>query len=699
MRFGLFELDAEAQELTRSGQRVAIQSQPLRLIALLAQRAGQLVTREELQQGVWASDTFVDFEGGLRTTLSKARQALGDDAANPRFIETVPRQGYRFIAPVSYIKASPAAPPPAPPGPVPPPVAPAIPLYRRPYLVLSAVGLLALLATVAVLLAGNRPSAPVLDRLRPFAAAHGDQARPAFSPSGEMLAFDWEAPQDRHTNIYIQRLDATSPLRLTRDVSDARRAVWSPDGRQVAYLRETGADTWGIFSAPVVGVEEHKWAEIHKGASAWLDWSPDGKWFAVAEPVAPNRSPSIVLISLATGERRTLTAPPNDWHGDSEPAFSPDSSQVAFRRTEPSSGVEDIYELPITGGAPTRLTFDGRTISAFAFAPDGGLLFSSMRAASIRSLWWKEPRGNRLQRVTAATVDAVTPAVSRDGRHFAFAKVAYDVNIWRINADGAGPATSLIDSPLPDTSPQFSPDGRRIAFHSTRLGTDAIWVCEADGSNPVLLLDGGGKSMGNPRWSPDGRQIAFEWLPVERAEIQVISSDGGQPRKLVADANENHLPAWSGDGRFLYFSAARKTDWEIFKVPAQGGAPIAVGGLRGSAASESPDGRFLYYFRADAVWRVPLDNGQPAGPEAKVQPLPESDWGNWVAANQGLYYLERRHGRCLVQYLDFATGSVRQIRELPKPPLYGSRGLALSPDGAVLLVAQVDQSDINIYVQ
>ena len=100
VRFGSFDVDLRAGELRKNGVKIRLQGQPLEVLALLLERPGQVVTREELQQKLWAGDTFVDFEHGLNKAISRVREALGDEADNPRFVETLPRRGYRFIAPV-----------------------------------------------------------------------------------------------------------------------------------------------------------------------------------------------------------------------------------------------------------------------------------------------------------------------------------------------------------------------------------------------------------------------------------------------------------------------------------------------------------------------------------------------------------------------------------------------------------------------
>src|SRR5436190_17113140 len=103
VRFGVFEVDFEAGELRKGGLKVALQVQPFHVLTLLLENAGKLVSRDELQQKIWTADTFVEFDQGLNTAINKVRDALGDSAGSPRFIETVPRRGYRFLAPVEGV--------------------------------------------------------------------------------------------------------------------------------------------------------------------------------------------------------------------------------------------------------------------------------------------------------------------------------------------------------------------------------------------------------------------------------------------------------------------------------------------------------------------------------------------------------------------------------------------------------------------
>ena len=558
------------------------------------------------------------------------------------------------------------------------------------------------LAIGAFLFLRHRP--PVLDHAAPFTTGHGSQFRPRFSPSGDLVSYDWQDVQDLHRGIYVKRVGSNTAERFTKQNGMQEMcAVWSPDGNQIAFLRDSGPDRFAIFTAPFVGVGEQKLAEFGRGATPWLDWSPNGAWLAFAAPSVSGHKSSIVLLPLKGGEKRILTTPPLGWHGDSLPVFSPDSSMIVFRRTEPLSGREDLYEIPVSGGTPKRLTFDNRGISSFAFTPDGSLVISSRRAGSIRALWWRSPDGN-LRRLTSSVVDAGGPAVSRDGKHFAFSRIFYDVNIWRINADGSGAATPLIDSELADTSPQYSPDGLRLAFHSDRSGADEIWVADSGGSNATRLTDGGGSALGNPRWSPDGRQIAFEWHKTGRGAIYLVGSDGGPVRSLVEDNYLNSLPAWSQDGQFVYFASNRTGHPQIWKIPAVGGVPIPVTNLPGFSSAESRDGRYLVWSDPANydVFRQLLLSGIGHGrPERLLTGRRDGDWGNWALGRNGIYYVQRRPATddAEILYRDFTTGRSRSIYVMTKPPIWGGGGLAVSPDEKTMLFAQIDHDGENIFVQ
>src|SRR5262249_5167733 len=147
---------------------------------------------------------------------------------------------------------------------------------------------------------------------------------------------------------------------------------------------------------------------------------------------------------------------------------------------------------------------------------------------------------------------ASTLAISRQGNRLAYSREIRDTDIWRVgisDSKNTGSPTRLISSTRPDYGPQYSPDGKRIAFTSGRSGNTEMWVCDDDGQNPVQLTSFAGPDLGSPRWSPDGRQIAFDSVAAGNRDIFVISAEGGKPRPFTEDASDEVRPSWSRDGR------------------------------------------------------------------------------------------------------------------------------------------------------
>src|SRR5262245_33098128 len=180
LRFSSFELDLQSGELRKAGVLVGLQDQSLKVLIELLERPGDLVTREELRQRLWPNGTFVDFDHGLNAVINRLRETLGDSADSPRFIQTVPRRGYRFIAPVEGVVDSQAA--------VLEPPAWPIKTRKRMWMAMTAAGMMLAVAAIALLRrhpSAESPSSSVVALTRLV----GFESGPAFAPSGEQAAF------------------------------------------------------------------------------------------------------------------------------------------------------------------------------------------------------------------------------------------------------------------------------------------------------------------------------------------------------------------------------------------------------------------------------------------------------------------------------------------------------------------------------
>lgn len=250
VRFGVFEVDLEAGELHKNGLKVKLQEQPFQVLALLLERAGEVVTGEELCASLWPDGTFVEFDRSLNIAVNKIREALGDSAASPRFVETVPRRGYRFIAPVEKLGPAPPA------GATAAPPSPPRRRVRAAWMVLPA----AVAAVGAVLwYSGWRtPGEKASPRIVPLTSYPGQELYPTFSPDGNEIAFAWNGAAGDNFDIYRLPIGAVEPLRLTHDPAEDFSPAWSPDGRLIAFKRVLAPGKTAVFLIPALGGSEQK---------------------------------------------------------------------------------------------------------------------------------------------------------------------------------------------------------------------------------------------------------------------------------------------------------------------------------------------------------------------------------------------------------------------------------------------------------
>ncbi len=694
-RFGTFELDVRSGELRKAGVQIGLQEQSLQVLTLLLERSGDLVTRDELRQRLWPNGTFVDFEHGLNAVINRLRETLGDSAESPRFIQTVPRRGYRFIAPLEGAVQASAA--------VPEPPTSALKERKRRWMVIGGTGIVLALAAVAILpRLWSSPRGSM--RTVPLTSLPGNERHPSFSPDGGQIAFAWDGEKRDNEDIYVKVIGTEVPLRLTTNPAADRHPVWSLDGRYIAFLR-CSADGGGLFVVPALGGPER---QIHRRSTSLgicasgASWSPDGQFLAIADTDESEITWSIFILSLETLKKRKLTSPPPGAHGDFAPAFSPDGRTIAFNRMSPAGG---IYVVPTSGGDPRRVTVEQYYwLERLAWTPTGReLIFSSSGSAleSNSSLWRVSASGGTPARLAIGGDNAANPAVSPTGDRLAYEQRHLDTNIWKIAVPSptrtAPPPSQLIASTRQEGGPQFSPDGGRIAFHSDRTGSFEIWVCDAVGSNLVQLTSFGGPLVGTPRWSPDGRRLAFEVLAAGHADIHVINVEGGRPRKVTTEPFIEAVASWSTDGQWIYFASNRTGRLEVWKAPADGGRAVQITKQGGFAAFESPDGKFVYYSKGvdvGGLWRVAVSGGE----ETAVLDFPGARlWGYWALVNTGIYFVNSEFSpRPTLQFWSFDAGRVSQVLVLEGRPALDEPGIAISPDGKWLLYTQEDNRGSDI---
>ena len=732
VRFGTFELDTSTAQLTRNGRRVPLQEQPARALALLASRPGQLVTREELRQVLWPADTFVDFDTALNIVVTKVRHALGDSAASPRFIETVPKHGYRFIADVHEAEqvrlVATLAPPAVLPSASTPEVASTARVRFAPALWRPAAAGLALGAVIAAVVVFRYPSRPdataaagIPLEAAPLTTYPGRESQPTLSPDGSLVAFTWDGENQDNQDIYLKAIGAEQPLRLTTDPVRDGSPAWSPDGTLIAFLRERPVGGSDVLLIPASGAPERRLGEVEGLVDQGLSWSHDGRSLAVVDRLSPAERFGIFVMDVGSGAKRRLAVPPSTF-GDILPAFSPDGRSVAFNRTLEGPG-PFVHTVSAAGGEPRvlvpttyprgRLAWSpaGNEIlfAAVPVAADGAQLKPSAQGTANPSLW--RVRVDDMQaRPLAGTEHAVHVAVA--GGRLVYSREMTDLDIWRLDLRRASATrdaqTRLISSTKRDANPQFSPDAERVAFTSYRSGEQAIWVVDGQGRRPLCLTSFGKDGYAaSPRWSPDGKEIVFDYSDrhsKNNVDIYVINASGGPARRVTTSSAIDHTPSWSRDGAWIYFGSNRNGSWQVWKVSRGGeqagpARQLTRGG--GFNAIESPNGH-VYFTRRLAgleqltsLWRIPIEGGNE---EVVVQEYRGSS-GSWDLTAEGLYFVDPEASASgtswVVRFQAFDRRAATTVARLLHPPFLGGPALSVSRDGRWMLSTQ-SQSESDL---
>ncbi len=629
VRFDAYEADLTARELSKRGRRLKLQDQPFQVLAALLEKPGEVVTREDLQQRIWGDDTFVDFDKSLSAAVNKVRQALDDSRTRPRYIETVPKVGYRFIGAIR-LESGPIAPPPA-----------SDPVGRAGRLWAVGALVLAIVVWLGFSLAnGSRPASTLQAVPAPvqLTSYPGEERQPTFSPDGNQVAFTRREPDRDDYDIWVKFVGQEDALQLTAGPTDEMSPAWSPDGLRIAFLRHRPDGVADLVLISPHGGTEITLTTIQSRANipSTLAWSPAGDRLITYQRPDSGVEVGLFAISVDSGAKdRLLDA------NARTPSYSPDGETIAFLL---GTSQPDLAVMPSKGGSVRKLGHSVRNPgrAPIAWTPDGKGLVEG-RPLSIYPL-----SGERPVPLPGVGGNAIEPAVSAAAGRLAHSLRVSSASTWLL--DSQAPTASpqeFAPTSRSNANPQFSNDARQVVFTSNRSGELGIWVANRDGTNLRRLTDI--PVGGTPRWSPDEAEIAFDGPREGSPEIYAVPPFPGSPRLITKSPAIDVVPSYSNDGRWVYFASNRSGDWQIWRVSVVGEEkrPESLRQMTrdgGYAAFESPiDDGYLYYSKrrvlqvgaANSLRRMPLDGG----PEEVVIEGLYSSWSNWALAGDFVYFL------------------------------------------------------------
>jgi eukaryotic-like serine/threonine-protein kinase len=705
-QFGPFELDAGEVTLTRNGSRVKLQDLPCRLLIMLVERPGEIVSRDEIRQRIWSADTFLEFDNSLGVAIRKVRDALGDNPESPRYLETVPRRGYRFSAPVTKLngpRSRSSSLDPVSVAPVPAHTEGAPRNNTKNILIGAAI--LVVAATVG----------SVLYRFV--------QHKPSTQPP--------------YQSIHMTRLTNTGKSRM---------ASISPDGKYVVHVIEDGGmqSLWVRQVATANNVQIVAPAEVQYFG---MTFSPDGSYiYYVAASKNASNTVMYQVPALGGNPKKVME------DVDAPIAMSPDGSQIAYIRFLPAKGEDDLLVSKVDGSGehvldrsnlPDRYCYSWfKQSCGVSWSPDGrhlvvmtaqgtlginttwGLLDVPLQAESkkktiVPARWASSGRAAWVADGSGVILDSADPSSSQSPQlwYVSFPEggvrqITHDVNRYfgvSLTADSNALVTvqsevsSVISTaPLGGSSERqlttghgtsdghdgvaFTPDGG-VIYTSNINGHLDLWSIgaqgRAPGGAPVQLTFNAGNNS-SPRVTPDGQAIVFTSNRDGQSNIWKMKIDGSEPVQLT-HGRMDRFPEIAPDGKWVIYGSAISGRFSVWKIPFSGGTAVKVNDAIWANATPSPDGKLLAVtsFEERTGWGqsvVPVEGGEPV----KVA-QPSVARFQWTPDSKFIVYVDSRNGVSNLWSQMVKGGTRRQITNFSSGLIFD---FAISHDGKQVILAR-----------
>ena len=702
--FGPFRLNPSTGELWKAGVRIRLPDQPARLLIALVDEPGEILTREALRKRLWPEDTFVDFDRALTANVKKLRGALNDSPKRPRYIETLPKRGYRFIAEVQDLPVESA-----PPSQVSPErnTAPSsVPPQTRTQPIrtqrnLAVIGLITV-SVLATWMATTWPALPTTPYRRMGIA---EQATPnprmrdvAISPDGRMVAY---VSPETPNPIWVRELDEDASRKL-EGTAGTQGLFWSPDSQDLAFANQSELRRISSSGGPALLVSKLPGLRFAGGS-----WSPDGDKIVFAAdtpgvlfevdagggtprqifdevadgPAGANRDPWFVN---APGEPPALVftagADPSDFRlfvrrieggGPIElaPGRLPVASQTGHIIYQALGAQGGVWALPFSSdklaavGAPFPVEAEGLSPTV---ATDGTLVFKEAVGAEMVRLVVRDRRGGVLNEI-AAMDRIVGPAISPDGTRVAFAARQNDISdIWVQNLE-SGVRSRISSVETPDFQPVWSTDGSVIAWRSDVSGNaEIVWRPEdkSSGVSPLISTDAGDRPWG---WTPDGQQFVFTSFDFATgSDVWLAKVGSARASKLTPALNSEFQeisPRVSPDGRLLAYCSDETGKYQVYVRPFPTGADVQrVEGSGGCEPRWASGGKELFYLSDKELMVVPVSSSRELKLGSPAAILSREHLVDSGLLSSGSYDVWPDGQRLVVLEPERSVGTLSQIR-------------------------------------
>lgn len=682
-RLGAFAVFPASGELR--GPRGTERLRPILMEVLLrlAAEPGQVVRRETLLNDAWPRRMVND--DVLSRAIAELRTVLDDDARDARYIETLPKLGYRLVAEVAAL----AAPPTQAPAPVARP-----PAGGRRALPVLAAGALVLAGAIATWQAaepgrGGDRLVAALAAARPLTSDPAWELGPRFSPDGRRVAY--ALGRGTQSRIVVQAIDGSARRDIGGPGVLRLAPVFFPDGRRLAYWRGEERDC-AIVEHDLESGRERALLDCALHPRSRFDLSADGRRIVFSAQPHPQYPAGLWLLDLGHGKPRALTSPRPGTGDDLYPRFSPDGRRLAWFRGNESHRQPWVMLVDDSESARAAGPHDGLSYGVAWLGVEGPLLVAAdwfgFRALNVLDLATGHAR-------LAGARGARFPDAGPNGE-LAWENAAYSANLWQLDLRGDGAAQVRWRSTRYTNQPEFSPDGGRVAFASNRDGNDALYVATLDGEARRIAFGAGHRYL-RPHWSADGRSVLAVRIttpaqgPAVQEAVRIPVAGGGAVvlaalGRAVNDVRESH------DGRWLYWGELAGHAMRLLRAPTADPTRSERLPLPEVATWQMNRDRLVYTQpQLDRLTSCRLRDFACAPMEPRV---PEADQFHWSLGPHSVFLRTREGATATLVRLDLATG--KEVQRLALAPSGAGTSIAASPDEAVLLVVREEGPEIDL---
>lgn len=700
LRLGPHRLDIGALRLLDAPETHRLTLKAVQVLLSLARQRGETVTRDHLLDTVWRGTSPTPEV--VTQSIKELRRVLGDNTDIPRFIETVPKVGYRLICDAEFepVIAAAGAEATIQEPTTPPRRAARQRIDRSIAFGLAGGGILMLIGLLFTSTPGAR--APWMDQrgwnadqVRRVTTSPLMEALPRISDDGNQvlyLAADLAPAASfpyMHTKLRGLGGSRTLDIATPHEAWD-RSASWAPGGNEIAIVR-ADADTCRILGMPTLGGAERLLGTCVNDRPPQFDWSPDGLYLIGSDFNAPEVGRSIISRQpIGGGTIEALDYPHLDGEVDLAPRYSPDRKWIAFRRgLLPYS---DLYLMPAEPPRSLRrLTSLGSRLAGFDWTRDGtSIVFSSDHAGGpalytvdINNLVI-EPLGIEPARSPSLARHADIGVYSIPDDFYQFAMLA---------SDGSVPVRSVATSTTSDREADLSPEGNRVAFITRRSERDQVWLHDLRTQDAFPLTD---MEEGVPRfpdWRADGKALAFVLRGAGPGAAIEINLDSRHQKRLSPAHLDVHYVTYSEDGH-VYAVALQDGEHGLFELMPDGSAMLLEPGVSFARAGNAETGLVFNYLHRSGVFRL----GAKGEPAQKIADVPNFRYEMpWSLSGSRAFYVLPEFPTCRVEEVDLRNGARRVVAEVK----LGLAIVAISSDlkGEQLLtwVSMAEGSDIGSF--